>query len=80
MFITQFLQHSKILDELRKGLKQLNDYKFYLDQLKDNSTLDLRLMIDGLTSDASEKTKIINAAKDRIKKLEDAKPGKWYFH
>lgn len=66
--------HSKILDELRKGLKQLNDYKFYLDQLKDNSTLDLRLMIDGLTSDASEKTKIINAAKDRIKKLEDAKP------
>jgi len=66
--------HSKILDELRKGLKQLNDYKFYLDQLKDNSAVDLRQMINGLTADASEKTKIINAAKDRIKKLEDAKP------
>jgi len=66
--------HAKLIDGIRKEIKDLNSYKFYLDQLKENSTIDLRAMIDGLISDMGEKTKKINALTDKIKSLENSKP------
>jgi len=66
--------HAKLIDGIRKEIKDLNSYKFYLDQLKDNSTIDLRAMIDGLVSDMGEKTKKINGLTDKIRSLENSKP------
>jgi len=66
--------HAKLIDGLRKEIKELNGYKFYLDQLKDNSPMDLRTMIDGLISDMGEKTKSINKLNTKVKDLENAKP------
>ena len=39
---------------MRKEIKDLNSYKFYLDMLKDNSPNDLRSMINGIVSDMGE--------------------------
>ncbi|XP_063684176.1 glutamine-rich protein 2-like isoform X3 [Bolinopsis microptera] len=66
--------HAKLIDGIRKEIKDLNSYKFYLDQLKENSTIDLRAMIDGLISDMGEKTKKINGLTDKIRALENSKP------
>lgn len=66
--------HAKLIDGIRKEIKDLNSYKFYLDQLKENSTIDLRAMIDNLVSDMSEKTKKINSLSDKIKAMENSKP------
>jgi len=66
--------HAKLIDGIRKEIKDLNSYKFYLDQLKENSIMDLKAIIDNLVSDMSEKTKKINGLTDKMRAMENSKP------